>query len=264
MGAFWGWIQGGRAEGQRRTTTLQSCSSISLMEPQLSYFKAADWIFEHEKERFQGNTVAERPIPMARQSQSFRQPSPYLINKTLAEPQSRKMLLTALRTNPKSFYYYKKRRLCPPAIRPIRPPSPVSTVCRAKTVLSRPRASSRYQQTPLRTASRSDSGDIALSRLVEKCGEVASSRDLSTRIDRERASLRELSRSLDWTQTTLQDISNCGPELQIPYYLSQKEALSDLHRDVKAAVLAYRQRANPVLGVARFERALRKHRNMIL
>lgn len=234
------------------------------MEPQQSYFKAADWIFDHEKKRFQGSSEPARPVHKAQHPHSFRMPSPYLINKTLAEPQSRKMLLTALRTNPKSFYYYKKRRLYPPVIRPIRPPSPVSTTFRAKTVVSRPRASSRYQQTPLRTASRSDSGDIALTRLVEKCEEVASSRDLSSRTDRERASLRELSRSLDWTQATLQDISNCGPELQIPYYLSQKEALSDLHSDVKAAVLAYRQRANPVLGVARFERALRKHRNMIL
>jgi hypothetical protein len=234
------------------------------MDPQQSYFKAADWIFDHEKAQFSTNQEPIRAPQRAKQPQSTRLPGPYLINKNLAEPQSRKMLLTALRTNPKSFYYYKKRRLCPPMIRPIRPPSPVRAVSRAKTVLSRPRASSRYQQTPLRTSNSFRKGDISLNQLVEKYEKEPSSRDLSSRTDRELAHLKELSHSLDWTQDTLQDIASCGPELQIPYYLSQKEALSDLMSDVHAAVREYRQRMNPVLGAARFAKALRKHRNMIL
>lgn len=227
-----------------------------------SFFSAKDWIFEHEKTQLALNSAPVRSTHKAKPIQAFRLPSPYLINRTLAGPQSRKMLLTALRTNTKSFYYYKQRRLYPPKMHPIRPPSPVTQAPRARSVLARPRACSRYQQTKSRTESRSS--EQAVNRVVEKCEEVPSTRDLSLSIDKERSSLRELTRSLDWTESTLQDIASSGPDLQIPYYLMQKEARRDLESDMKAAAEAYRHSVNPVLGAARFERVLRKHKMMIL
>ena len=242
---------------------------VSAFTPERSFFRAADWIYSHEKHMSMDSTtvtLGASPPPRSLHKRT-RLPARYLVNRL--EKDGKDRLHQALWQNPLAFYYYKKRHLFQPYTRTPRPNSTVTTTKpRPNTTAHAVRVSSqtcRPFTSPVKPRTQSSDGGDFLTTLLGKCEKVPASRPVTSRAMREKKTLQEFHKRFDWTQRTLSQISDCEADLIIPFYLDQKEALEEMKKDAKKTAEEYRRAVVvPSIGVARFERVLRRNKNQVL
>jgi len=244
---------------------------LSSFTPEHSVFRAADWIYSHEKRRSlpEDHVREASPSPARTTHKRMRLPAQYLVNRQ--EKDDRGRLRQALWQNPLAFYYYKQRHLFKPYSRSHRPNATAAEPkARPHTTAQHTRTRTaqicRPQTSPVEAKARPlASGDQFLTTLLEKCEQVPATRPVTRRTLRERETLKEFHKRFDWTQRTLSQISDCEADLIIPFYLNQREAFEDLHRDAQKSNEEYRKAVTvPGIGVAKFERVLRRNKNQIL
>ena len=243
------------------------------LTPDQSYFKVAEWIYSHEEECSRESDRHTPPVAHPRpltSMQTVRLPTPYLINREASEVRNGKRLIKAMCTNPMAFYYYKQRHLFKPYTHRLHRPSgdlrqpqqrPATTM-----KLRRPRvAQTSESHRQRREAGTELKGDAFITQLIAKCNEIPPSTYTTFRAQKERETLKQVHKRLDWTQKTLESVSDCEPDLLIPYYLEQRAAFDTLTNDAKIAAEELRRSAViPSIGQARFERVLRRNKNLIL
>ena len=244
---------------------------LSTFTPEHSFFRVADWIYSHEKRRSMQDDHLNReapPSPPRVSHKRHRLPAQYLVDRQ--EKDGRGRLRQALWQNPLAFYYYKQRHLFKPYSRSLRPKVAVSQIkTRPHTTAFHARARTsttcRPQTSPVGPKTKLQSPKDQFTTLLEKCDQEPSARPAIHRTLKLMETVKESRKRFDWTQRTLSQISDCEADLIIPFYLSQREAFEDLYKDAEKSTVEYKKAlVVPGIGVAKFERVLRRNKNQIL